>query len=351
MAVALLGSGDHQQSSGASHTITKPVQTVEGSVLFVVTSNFHAGRTWSGPAGWVPIRVGDNPNSISSFRKVATASEPSSYTFTFTGGNSPSSVSISVWGNVDTASPVGADVSYYSHASDSVSEVSPSIVVETDGAALVQYAGTSGNRAFSNSSGMSQLYDAMEASAGGSSLGVFYETGVSAGPSGTRTLASTSASVGVVLFSINAADSGPTLSTVSGSDSISITGTPSSTLSVHATSQDTDTIGATPSSVLDVQTHVNDHTQINSSTASSVNVVMVSSDTDSLSLEESSAVVETWRAISSEDNGQISLSAITDILASVVASDNSTISVSASSGVISPPSIRIAPNDRSCSAG
>ncbi len=75
-------------SSGTSRVINAPVGMASGDFLFAACWSVNASDVWTGPAGFSPAiatLTGSNA-SVALFSKVATGSEPGTYTFT--GSNS-----------------------------------------------------------------------------------------------------------------------------------------------------------------------------------------------------------------------------------------------------------------------
>lgn len=68
-------------------TINKPSATLAGDLLVAVVAIAFGGATWTSPAGWTTV-TGDVTNgsvTANTFQKIATGSEPASYTFTHSG--------------------------------------------------------------------------------------------------------------------------------------------------------------------------------------------------------------------------------------------------------------------------
>src|SRR5579862_9844168 len=73
-------------SSGTSCALTKPTGTASGDVLYAIIS-MAANKTVTAPSGWT--QIGTSYNGTSTFarfyRKVAGGSEPSSYSWSWSG--------------------------------------------------------------------------------------------------------------------------------------------------------------------------------------------------------------------------------------------------------------------------
>lgn len=70
---------DRNSTSSTSLSINKPSNVVEGNLLIAFAGNLQTGSTYSLPSGWVSL---SQVSGRLLAYKVATASEPSSYTFT-----------------------------------------------------------------------------------------------------------------------------------------------------------------------------------------------------------------------------------------------------------------------------
>lgn len=79
-------------SAANTHTVNAPAGIQEGDLLIASFIKYDAGGpTITPPAGWTQFGAQENQGSISRIwaKKIATASEPSTYTFTSTGGAYP----------------------------------------------------------------------------------------------------------------------------------------------------------------------------------------------------------------------------------------------------------------------
>ncbi len=111
-----------------SLTINKPAGTTQNDVMIASVSVRPSSATVTAPSGWTLIRRTDNANSptnsLAVYRKVAGASEPSSYAWTFSTATG-SAGGIQSFSGVDTANPISAEsgqttASGLSHATPSI---------------------------------------------------------------------------------------------------------------------------------------------------------------------------------------------------------------------------------------
>ncbi|MBI2967953.1 MAG: T9SS type A sorting domain-containing protein [Bacteroidetes bacterium] len=115
--------------SGSSLTITTPACVALNDVMIAhVSAVCNSGGTYSAPAGWNRIRIIDNTAYLYSvsYYKVATASEPGNYTFTFSGSTVwDQAGGILVYRGVDPCSPI--DVENGQTTPSSTSHSTPSV--------------------------------------------------------------------------------------------------------------------------------------------------------------------------------------------------------------------------------
>jgi hypothetical protein len=188
-------------AASGSLTISKPVGTLEDDVLVASISVRPNTPTISAPAGWILVRRVNNGNSNASslavYYKVAGASEPSSYTWTFS-SSSGSAGGIAAFSGVDTSDPI--DVENGQNTANSTSHASPSITTTIADAMVVTSHAFTSAASWTSPSGMIEACDDASVAvpnAGGISFQLNYVTQPSAGVTGAKTaVASNDADVG-----------------------------------------------------------------------------------------------------------------------------------------------------------
>jgi sialidase-1 len=90
-------------SDQTSLACNKPSSVVEGNVLIAAVTSNNANAT--APSGWNEFHDAGSAIRTQIFWKTATSSEPSSYTWSFSGAR-PIGIAISAWENVDNFSPI-----------------------------------------------------------------------------------------------------------------------------------------------------------------------------------------------------------------------------------------------------
>jgi hypothetical protein len=134
-------STSQNSASAAALTLAKPQGVASGDVLVAaVAARLGSGSAVSQPSGWRLIRRDDcsGPSQTvlaqAIYYKVATASEPSSYTFTFQ-ASTGSAGSVLVYSGVDTANPVDGSSGRYSR--NTVYAHAPALTPSGEGRRLV----------------------------------------------------------------------------------------------------------------------------------------------------------------------------------------------------------------------
>lgn len=143
-AITFINSASNNETSGSSTTITinKPTNTARGDVMVATIVDSAAGSTITS-SGWTLIRKSNHTNgpSITSFYKVAGASEPTNYTFSNT-SNVRRAGGIITYRNVDNVTPV--DVTGNANSGSSTSVTALSVTTSASDTMLV-YSGGSGS--------------------------------------------------------------------------------------------------------------------------------------------------------------------------------------------------------------
>ncbi len=188
-------------ANGATVTISRPAGAVAGDLL-VAQVAFHTHNfvgTITPPSGWTTIRVDSDTNHEIQgvFWKVATASEPASYVFTNTTGdtNKEGSGAITAYTGVDTVSPIDAHAAT-TYPSGGTSIVGPSVTTTVPGTQLLTLVGQRSNGDLTPAAGMAERYETF---AGNQNLVQMADQSLgAAGSTGTRTVTSTSNGSSVV---------------------------------------------------------------------------------------------------------------------------------------------------------
>ena len=144
-AIALIGSSTAVTTTGATSTtltLTKPVAVVAGSVM-IAHLGYNAGSnkstTVTKPTGWVQIGLQVNNGNWwqSVFYKVATASEPTSYTFTIS-RTSNIVGGILAYSGVDNIAPIDDTITQIG-ATAATTQTAPTASASTNGDVLVNF--------------------------------------------------------------------------------------------------------------------------------------------------------------------------------------------------------------------
>ena len=150
------------RGSGTSLAVARPRVAAPGTVLVAgLSARLDQGQTVTPPSGWTLIQRTTNAGvgaSLSeySFFHVVGASEPSSYTFTFSTSTSAIGSMADLVG-VDTSNPV--DASSGALSSDTSAITAPSVTTTQDGDALLGLFSTSSSRSTAPPSGTAELFD------------------------------------------------------------------------------------------------------------------------------------------------------------------------------------------------
>ncbi|HEY8844887.1 MAG TPA: hypothetical protein VIM23_13385, partial [Gaiellaceae bacterium] len=173
---------------GSTLTISEPVGTTTGDVLFTVLDARVSSSMWiTPPAGWTLIRRDSSAPGYSLltqavYYKVAGSSEPASYTWSLA---SPAAVAGAVldFKGLDQSAPIDSHSGAFSPQSRSI--LAPSVTTATPGDLVVGLFGLAGTKTISPPAGMTEEF-AMGGSSGVSAEGSAYVQ-ANAGPTGDRT--------------------------------------------------------------------------------------------------------------------------------------------------------------------
>jgi Ca2+-binding RTX toxin-like protein len=174
-------------------TIDGPAGVVQDdSLVAQVTVRGGTAATITAPAGWTLLSRQNNGTTLAQavYHRVATSSEPATYTWTFD-GNRRASGGIIAYSGVDAANPIDAS----GGQTGSGSEVTaPSIVTTAADAMLVGFFGIAHTATFTPPTGMTERYDVSSTTGGEpvrtSSAGAD-ENVAMPGPTGLRTATAT----------------------------------------------------------------------------------------------------------------------------------------------------------------
>ena len=189
-------------ASGSSLTLSVPSGTASGNVMIASVTIRPSTSTVTSPAGWTLIRSttqssGDT-GRLYTYWRAATAAEPASHTWTFSGTHTGAVGGITSFSGVDTATPVdiesgAATASSTTHSAPTVTTAyAPDMLVTTHAyfSSGTWTAGSSQTQAFSQ-------YSAASAGSSGVSMAMAYKAQASAGATGViSATASTSADTG-----------------------------------------------------------------------------------------------------------------------------------------------------------
>jgi hypothetical protein len=168
-------------------------------LLAQITVRGGTGTTITAPAGWTQVRRDDSGTTLAQavYVLVAGASEPASYTWTFSSSQKASG-GIAAYSGVNTATPVNAHGGQANASSASVT--APSITTTVANAQLVGFFGTARGTTFTPPTGMTEQWDT--ASTGGGAATRTTSEGAdealgAAGATGTRVATAAAAEVNI----------------------------------------------------------------------------------------------------------------------------------------------------------
>lgn len=180
--------------NGGSLVIPVPAGTIAGDVMIATLATRPSGSSFSAPSGWTSFADTTQTNDVTarmtSYWRVATASEPSSYTWGFSGSVSSGAVgTIASFSGVDNVTPI--NVFGTTATGSSLSHAAPSVTTTAANTMLVtSHMFTSVTSDWSVPAGMTEMADiASEArpSTLGLSMSEDYQTIAAAGATGART--------------------------------------------------------------------------------------------------------------------------------------------------------------------
>jgi hypothetical protein len=156
-------------SGAASLTINRPGAVVAGDFLLaLVNARGGTSRVITAPAGWTLVRRDNNGTSVAQavYRKVATASEPLSYTWTFN-ASIKASGGILPYVGVDSTAPIDTSSAAVNSFSSS-SATAPSVATAVANDRIVGLFGIDDNLTWTPPTGMTERWDARASNGSGS---------------------------------------------------------------------------------------------------------------------------------------------------------------------------------------
>lgn len=119
-----------------SLTINKPTGTITGDVMVASIAVTPGTLGISPPSGWIVVQnivqTEAATSHLTSFYKIATASEPASYTWNLSASHSGVVGGIASFSGVDTSSPIVSSASLVENGNNTVNHTAPSITANTD---------------------------------------------------------------------------------------------------------------------------------------------------------------------------------------------------------------------------
>jgi len=182
-------------SGTLSLTINKPVGTAAGDVMIASIAVRPNTAAITVPAGWTPVRRIDNANananSLAVYYKVAGASEPANYTWTFS-TSTGSAGGIHTFSGVDTGNPI--DVEGGQNTASGLTHATPSVTTTVTNTMLVTSHAFSSSATWTPPGGMTEVFDVASETvpnAAGISIEGNYVMQTATGATGTKTATAT----------------------------------------------------------------------------------------------------------------------------------------------------------------
>jgi MSHA biogenesis protein MshQ len=176
----------------AGLTINVPAGTTAGDVMIAAVAVLPSAVTITPPAGWTSLNRVDqtagNSNSQEIFYRIATAAEPASYTWTFSGAIGGAAGGMLSYSGVDTTGPV--DVYGGNPTPSSTSHTASSVTTTVDNAMVISSHSFSSAETWTPPAGMAEEVDAASLTtpnAAGISLEINDVTQATAGATGDKT--------------------------------------------------------------------------------------------------------------------------------------------------------------------
>ena len=192
-AISFINASSSASSSPTnSITVTQPTSLVTGDLMLALISQRSSPpldqNMVSVPSGWTLVQyLGDGSSvGLLIYRKLVTASEPASYSWTL-GSSGRTAAAIVAFRGVDSSSPI--DVSGGQSNAASTSYTAPSVATTVAGTLLLSvYSAVDGSSSISAVTGMTQAFSVVTgAGTNGLVMASFYATQAAAGATGSRT--------------------------------------------------------------------------------------------------------------------------------------------------------------------
>jgi hypothetical protein len=162
-APSLRGTAGNGVTNSSTLTLPKPTAVAAGDVLLaVVDVRLSGAQSVTGPTGWTLIRRDANASSGASlsqavYYRVATSTEPDSYTWSFSPKSSSAVGGIFAYSGVDNTSPV---ISHSGRTSTKSTRITaPSVALPGGGVAIIAFFGDNGLNDTSAPTGMTERWD------------------------------------------------------------------------------------------------------------------------------------------------------------------------------------------------
>ena len=201
--IALIGAASAGSDSGVlSLTISTPAGTVAGDLMIATIVVRPSSATITAPAsGWTLVRRIDNgasiANSLAVYRRVASAGEPGSHTWTFS-SSTGSAGGIASFSGVDTSNPI--DVENGQTTASGLTHSTPSVMTNTANTMIVSSHAFASSATWTPPTGMAEAVDVASVvvpNAAGISVEQNYVLQAAAGATGAKSaVANANADVG-----------------------------------------------------------------------------------------------------------------------------------------------------------
>ena len=196
--IAQRGTGTTATTTTTTLTVNKPTGVIEGDVMIAVVFQYRSGGTASitTPSGWTLMvggQIGDASRRGNTYYKVATASEPVSYSFVLASGgtNNASAGAISAFYNVNTGSVLNATGTLTVNTANTNSVTAGSITTSATNTAVLMFGmagGTNSNRSWNSNwttaTSPGALSELADASRNYASAGIAFANKATAGATG-----------------------------------------------------------------------------------------------------------------------------------------------------------------------
>jgi hypothetical protein len=156
--IAFVGVASAANATETTLTIAAPGSVSAGNVLLAAV-HVRGKPAVTAPAGWTLVRSDQNGNAMKAvvYTKVATASEPASYTWTFASAQAAAG-GITAWSGVSTSTPIDAHGGQVNLTS-STTITAPSITTTTTNTMLVGFFGIGPATSLTPPAGMTERWD------------------------------------------------------------------------------------------------------------------------------------------------------------------------------------------------